>query len=143
MAPLNEASDVIESLYGYLKINYRLIEKHGPDINVSEKFKVRFTVTNASPHPNIWFNKPVISISGTIYAHPSAGSVNQALGATLAPGQLSQNVDVEMVADRDIVGWLDWFRVEPVAKVTVKAMLDIERLSKAYNSRTAHIEIAP
>ena len=138
----SEAGDVLDSLYGYLKITYKLIEKRGPDINVSEKFKVRFTVRNASPHPNIWFNKPTISIRGTAYAHPSDGPVSQSLGATLSPGQF-QNVEVDMIADGDIAGWLDFFMAEPVARVTVKAILDINRLSQTYNSRTAYIEIAP
>jgi hypothetical protein len=141
MTPLNEASDVLTSLYGYLKITYEIIAKAGPEINVSENFTVRFTVTNVSPSSNVLFRNPIIYVKGTTYAHPvAAAEVSKTLRQVLGNGQ-SDVFEIGMVADKVLTLPFHW--PEAVANVSVRETLDMDRLSRVYSSIIAYTQIEP
>ena len=124
--------DLYRGFREHLRLSYRLAALEGRDINVGERFTMRFSVANQGPdpapvnNPVIVFNNARVLIEGTAFARPVAGgSVNLAVpDAQLFPGE-SSSIDVQMEALRNIGGIADWFSAEQVAKAWAFADVDL------------------
>lgn len=145
------ATSLYDSLRSYLRMSARVVSKVGGDINVGEKFTVRFTGSNTAASPNvsisnpaIIFNKTKVYVYGTAYAAPVAGNQSYDLpDASLFPGEAS-HVDVEFKALKDLSFWQgDWFREEHVAKAWITADLDQNRFFTLWNYMDFREEIDP
>ncbi len=144
------ADKLYDSLRSHLRVTARVVRKTGKDINVREKFVMRFSVSNAAYSatrvdlPSIIFDKAAIYVEGTEYAKPVSGDRwHPVADEKLFPGEAS-SVDVEMVATRDIDSyWLDRFSAERVARVWVQARLDEAAFFQVWNYRVVHQEIEP
>lgn len=130
---MGTAESLYDDLRSKLRLSTRIVRRVGKDINVGEKFTMRFTVTNTSfpidltSHARIVFLKPEVYAAGTTYAKPTGGNTWHAFKDTrLAPGE-STSIDVEFEAIDEIDGWFeDLFVTEEVARAVVRAKLDTD-----------------
>lgn len=143
------ADSLYDNIRSYLRIGSRVIDKTGKDINVKEKFTMRFTVTNAAyaagpiGNPDIVFDRPRIYVRGTSYARPVAGDGWHNLpDVELFPGEAS-SVNVDFEALRDIAGISDLWRKEHIADVFALADLDQNRFFSIWSFDDVHQEIKP
>ena len=127
-----DADSLYNNIKSYLRLTTRVVSKTGRDINVKEKFTIRFTVFNSAYSGNadnkakIIFLNPKIYVKETYFAKPVNGNSNHAFpDAKLQPNE-SSSIDIEFVALRDFRyhGWVPGGYVEPVAQVWLKADLD-------------------
>lgn len=143
------ADSLYDNIRSYLRISSRVVDKVGKDINVKERFTMRFTVTNAAyddgyvQSPDIVFDQPQLYVRGTSYAQPVGGSGWHNLpDPELFPGEAT-SVNVEFEALRDIPGLSDLWRKEHVADVFARADLDQNRFFTVWRFDDIHEEIKP
>lgn len=140
--------DLYRSFRGHLRLSYRLVERTGNDVNVGEKFTMRFTVANMAPNPTptenpiIVFNDAHVIVAATRFATPVAGAqVNIAVRDTrLFPGE-SSFVDIPMEALRDLPFWEDLFSAEHVANAWAFADVDVQEYFRIWQDRNVFQEI--
>ena len=144
------ADNLYDSLRGYLRLTTRVVDRVGQDVNVGERFTIRFTGSNTAyaanlvGRPVIVFDSPRIFVEGTGYARPVSGAGWHNLpDGELFPGEASA-VDIEMEAISEIGSWwTDLWNSEEVAKAWITADLDQNRFFQVWNSKTIHQEIEP
>lgn len=141
------ADNLYDDLRSKLRLTARVVKKTGNDINVREKFVMRFSVLNTAyaanrvDLPDIIFDKPQIYVEGTEYAEPVEGNGWRSVpDQKLRPGEGS-SVDVEMVAKRNIGGIADWFQTERVARTWARAQLDEAAFFQIWTYRDVHEEL--
>jgi hypothetical protein len=143
------ADSLYDNIRSYLRLSTRVVSKHGQEINVDEKFTIRFTGSNGAysantvGKPAIIFLNAQVYVEGTEYGTPTGGNAWHALpDAAMWPGE-SSYVDVEFTAKDNIGGFIDLFVSEHVAKAWIKADLDQNRFFEVWNYKDVHEEIEP
>ena len=144
------ADSLYDDIRGFLSLSMRVIDKIGNDINVGEKFTLRFTGNNQAyaanlvGRPAIVFLNSRVYVSGTRYARPVAGNGWHNLpDAALFPGEASF-VDIEMEAISEIGSWwTDLWNAEHVADAWITADLDQNRFFQVWNFKKVEQEIEP
>jgi hypothetical protein len=133
------ADSLYDNIRSYLRLTSRVVSKVGGNINVGEKFTLKFTGTNTAyaanlvGNPRIVFDKPRIFVQGTEYAKPVNGSAWHNLPDTeLFPGE-SSSVNIEFEALKDLGFWNDIFSEEHVAKAWILGDLDQDRFFQIWN----------
>jgi len=133
------ADSLYDNIRSYLRLTSRVVSKVGNQINIGEKFTLRFTGSNSAyaanlvGKPRIVFNNPRIYVQGTAYAEPVNGSAWHNLpDKTLFPGE-SSSVDIEFQAKKELGWWADFFSEEHVAKAWILGDLDQDRFFKIWN----------
>lgn len=141
------AESLYDNLRGFLRVTHRLVEKQGNDINVGERFTLRITGSNTAysanlvGKPDIVFRNPRLFVEGTEFATPVGGTGWHVLpDDLLLPGEGS-SVDLEFTADDDLSFFPDIFGVEKVARVFIRADLDIARYFEMWGVSNLHQEI--
>jgi hypothetical protein len=139
------ADELYDSIRGYLRVTSRVVSKAGGDINVDEKFTLRFTGSNSCPaewipwwkQPDIIFDNPRVFVRGTIFAEPVGGATWHNLpDKRLYPGE-SSSVDIEFEAK------MSFPFVEKVAKAWILGHLDQDRFFRVWNFTEVHVPIEP
>ena len=146
---MSVADDLYDSIRGYLRVVGRLLPREGQtEVNVGERFKIRFTGSNTCPQewvpwwkqPDVIFDNPRILVEGTVFAEPVAGNAWHRLPDTrLRPGEASY-VDVEFEAKLDF-GYPLY--KEHVAKVFILGELDQDRFFRVWNYTETFVPIEP
>ncbi|MEQ6124043.1 hypothetical protein AAON49_07590 [Pseudotenacibaculum sp. MALMAid0570] len=141
------AESLYDNIQSYLRLASRITSREGDNINVGERFTIRFTgsnsayATNLVGKPNIIFNNTRVYVQGTEFARPVGGNGWHNLSDTaLRPGE-SSFIDVEFEAIDDLDFWSDIFGVEHVAKAWILADLDQNEFFKIWDYKDVHEEI--
>lgn len=141
------ADSLYDNVRSYLRLTSRVVSKVGSQINVGEKFTLKFTGTNNAysadlvGKPRIVFDNPRIFVEGTSYARPVMGSAWHNLPDTeLFPGE-SSSVEIEFEAINDLGWWDDIWNAEHVAKAWILGDLDQNRFFQIWNYKNIHEEI--
>jgi hypothetical protein len=147
--------EFLNQLSQYLYLTKEITEKTGTSINVGEKFKVKFTLTNTAPPAvtvvdrKIRFKDPYITVVRTPYARPYFEGYDDlySMGSEfpeteLNPGE-STSEEFEFVAIADIIGIADFFLQEEIATAYVDAHLDADEYFKIMRSFSVRTEIYP
>ncbi len=127
------AEALYDNIQAFLRVNSRIVEKSGNDINVDEKFKMRVTGSNAAysanqvGKPRIVFDRPRVFVQGTRYTDVVGGDRWLSLPDQELFPRGGKLVDVELVAISEISSWTDFFRKEQVASVWIQGDLDQDR----------------
>jgi hypothetical protein len=136
-----------DDIKSYLKLTTRVVSKVGSNINVGEKFTLRFTGSNSAyssiihSRARIVFNDARIFVRGTPYASPVGGSNWHSLpDKKLYPGE-SSSIDIEFEATANIGSWLDNYLSEKVAKAWIFADLDLDHFFLMMNYMDVFEEI--
>jgi hypothetical protein len=147
--------EFLNQLSQYLYLTKEVTEKTGSNINVGEKFKAKFTLTNTAPAAitvldrKIRFKDPYITVVRTPYARPyyegydDLYSIGSEFPETeLNPGE-STSEEFELIAISDIIGIADFFRQEEIATAYVEAHLDADEYFKVMRTFNIRTEIYP
>lgn len=141
------ADSLYDNIRSYLRLTTRVVSKVGSNINVGEKFTLRFTGSNSAyaanivQQPRIIFNNAKIYVQGTSYAKPVGGSGWHNLpDKVLYPGE-SSSVDIEFEATADLGFLADLFSSEHVAKAWIFGDLDQNQFFTIRNYLNIHQEI--
>jgi hypothetical protein len=141
------ADSLYDNIRSYLKLTTRVVSKVGSNINVGERFTLRFTGSNSAysssivQQPRIIFNNAQIYVQGTAYAKPVSGSGWHNLpDDVLYPGE-SSFVEIEFEATGDLGFWSDILNSEHVAKAWIYADLDQNQFFTIRNYKNVHQEI--
>jgi hypothetical protein len=133
------ADSLYDNIRSYLRLTSRVVSKVGNQINVGEKFTLKFTASNAAyaanlvGKPRIVFDNPRIYVKGTAYAEPVTGTAWHNLPDTkLFPGE-STSVNIEFKAKKDLGWWDDIWSEEHVAKAWILGDLDQNRFFQIWN----------
>lgn len=123
--------DLRKKIFEGLKLDAEIVEKQGQDLDVGEKFKVKFTVSHKLFDPETgWFEGAVrfldckLLLEGTAYAAPvAAESVSYELGDLLGVGdKVEQVVEFEALASLVSGPWGN--PTEPYVKARASARFD-------------------
>ena len=144
------AESLYDNVRGYLRVQARVTEKAGGDINVDERFTLRVTGSNTAyaanlvGKPRIVFDRTRVYVQGTRYTDVVGGNRWFNLpDQELWPGEAS-SVNVELVATSEIAGFLaDLFTQERIANVWIRADLDQDRFFQIWNYQEFREEIEP
>lgn len=144
------AESLYDNVRGYLRVQARVTEKAGGDINVDERFTLRVTGSNTAyaanlvGKPRIVFDRTRVYVQGTQYTDVVGGNRWFNLpDQELWPGEAS-SVNVELVATSEIAGFLaDLFSQERIANVWIRADLDQDRFFQIWNYQEFREEIEP
>jgi len=143
------ADSLYDNIRSYLRLNSRVTQKVGGQINVGERFTMRFTASNAAysaglvNDPSVVFKNAKVFVEGTDYATPVTGSGWHEMPDTqLYPGEAS-SVDVEFTAERNLGGFGDLFNKELVAKAWIMGDLDQDKFFQIWNYQNVREEIHP
>ena len=146
---MSVADSLYDDIRSYLRLTSRVISKVGDQVNISEKFTIRFTVSNTAypnyvEQPAIVFKNPYIYVEGTEYAEiiPEGPCTKKFPDTLLKPGE-SSSVDIEFKAKKDIAGWVDIYLTERVARAWIHADLDQNRFFFIRNYIDVNVEIEP
>ena len=127
------ADALYDNIRSYLKLTSRVTDKVGNQVNVGERFTLRFTGSNSAysarkvGQPRIVFDNVRIYVEGTDYARPVEGPRWHNLPDTeLFPGE-SSSVNIEFEATKDLGWWDDIWNAEHVAKAWILGDLDQNR----------------
>ena len=141
------ADSLYDNLRSYLRLAARVTKKVGSDINVGEKFTLKFTGSNSAysatkvGQPRIIFKNAKIYVEGTNYAEPTGGSGWHNLpDSSLYPGE-SSSVSIEFKALRNLPWIIDRFASEQVAKAWIKADLDQDKFFELWNYDDVNVEL--
>ena len=135
-----------DSIRSYLQLTSQLVSQVGNQINVGEKFTLRFTGSNSCPaewigwwkEPDIVFDCPRIMVRGTLFAEPVTGEKWHNLPSQmLYPGE-SSYVDIEFEAKQSFQ--LPWIP-EMVAKAWIRADLNQDKFFRVWNFTEAYVQI--
>jgi hypothetical protein len=143
------ADSLYDDIRRFLRLSTRVTSKTGGNINVGERFTVRFTASNQAysanfvGEPRIIFNNPRIFVEGTSFASPVAGNGwRNVPDQILFPGE-SSFVDVEFTALSTLDWWNDLWSAEHIAKAWILADLDQNLFFQMWNYADIHEEIEP
>ena len=144
------AESLYDNVRGYLRVQARVTEKAGGDINVDERFTLRVTGSNTAyaanlvGKPRIVFDRTRVYVQGTRYTDVVGGNRWFNLpDQELWPGEAS-SVNVELVATSEIAGFFaDLFTQERIANVWIRADLDQDRFFQIWNYQEFREEIEP
>ncbi|HEB76881.1 MAG TPA: hypothetical protein ENJ04_11070 [Nitrospirae bacterium] len=141
------ADSLYDNIRSYLKLTTRVVSKVGSNINVGERFTLRFTGSNSAyaanivQQPRIVFNNARVYVQGTEYARPVGGPGWHNLpDSVLYPGEAS-SVDIEFEATGDLGWWADIWSSEHVAKSWIFADLDQDQFFTIRNYQDVYQEI--
>ncbi len=141
------ADSLYDNIRSYLRLTVRVVSKHGSEINVDEKFTLRFSGSNSAyaanivEQPRIIFLNAKVYVQGTEFASVTGGnSWHDLPDGTLWPGE-SSHVDLEFTAKKNIGGYVDAFVAEKVARVWITADLDQNRFFEIWNHKNVYQEI--
>lgn len=144
--------DLREQVFDGLELKAEIIETQGADLDVGEKFKIKFTVTHKFFDPKTgWFVGTVafhdcnLKLEGTAYAEPvDANPLSIPLGNLTYVGQYLQKVvEFEALSKMPNVP-LDGRVVdlpEPYVKARVEARFDIEAFFQFWQDKTFFTQI--
>ena len=144
------AESLYDNVRGYLRVQARVIQKEGNDINVDERFTLRVTGSNTAyaanlvGKPRIVFDRTRVYVQGTRYTDVVGGNRWFNLpDQELWPGEAS-SVNVELVATSEIAGFFaDLVTQERIANVWIRADLDQDRFFQIWNYQEFREEIEP
>lgn len=141
------ADSLYDNIRSYLRLTSRVVSKVGNQINVGEKFTLKFSGSSEAysagkvGKPRIIFDNPRIYVQGTDYARPVDGPAWHNLPDNkLYPGE-SSSVNIEFEAIKELDGWADFWSAEHVAKAWILADLDQNAFFQIWNYINVHEEI--
>lgn len=133
------ADSVYDDIRSFLRLSTRVVAKVGNNINVGERFTVRFTASNQAyaanlvNQPRIVFNNTRIFVEGTSFAAPVAGNGwHNVPDQTLFPGE-SSFVDIQFTAIATLDWWNDIWSAENIARAWILADLDQNLFFQIWN----------
>lgn len=145
--------DLRDQVFDGLELKAEIIEKQGQDLDIGEKFKVRFTVTHKFFNPKTgWYAGSVnfldckLKLEGTPYAKPiDANPLSISLGNLTYVGQYVQKeVEFEAISKLPNLHWREGILYDPpeaYVKARVEARFDIEEFFRFWHSKTFWTQI--
>lgn len=149
---LNNLYDLRAQVFEGLELKAEIIEKQGQDLDIGEKFKVKFTVTHRLFDPKTgWYEGTVsyldckLSLEETPYAKlADAASASISLGNLTFVGQYVEKV-VEFEAKNKLpsIPWAGGVidLMEPYVKARVEARFDIEGFFRFWQTKIFQTQI--
>ena len=140
-------SELHAELRSWLELTTRVVQRTGNEINVGERFTVRFTVTNRAPRrtspevPDVAFEELQIGIGRTAYAAPVNGPGWHPLPVKQLEPAESASVEVEFEAIGTLNFFSDWLNDELIARPMISANVDYKRLFNIRKVEAVHVEI--
>lgn len=147
-------SEMYRDVRRCLRLVYGLAETEGSDVNVGERFVLRFRLSNeANPiqpdkNPVVCFRNLRLQVGRTDYAAPLEGEATvpkrrlEFPAERLWPGE-STDLLVPMRAEKNMGGFADLLSEEEVAIVSVEADLDVDAYFRIRLRTAVREEIHP